>query len=265
MPLTAVQKAERRARAAREAGRSYEARTTANQAVVVSLEEEEQQEQHGVKRLSPLADAEPTSAPVAPLVKRLKGAFAKGESQKYQYRLYEARYVPPPPPEDPIAVRAEQDVVKRHLVCLAATQCEYKLPGPQSIYRGFAHCVLQYYADELSAKFRAREQESLSEHALEAGQAALEMLEADRLKREQERRECFRLQAEKERRDRVLLTAEYCALDQLWPINKGCEDCRLARKRAGPRRCEMHEAVYQGLVVHYLKTGQPHSEVTIEV
>ena len=73
------------------------------------------------------------------------------------------------------------------------------------------------------------------------------------------------LQAEKERRDRVLLTAEYCALDKLWPMNKSCEDCRLARKRVGPRRCEMHDAVYQGLVVHYLKTGQPHSEVSIEV
>ena len=261
MPLTAIQKAERRARAAQEAGRPYEARTNANQAMLASLQEQE----HGVKRLAPLADAEPTPAPVAPLAKRPRGAFASRELRKYQDRLYLAQRVAPPPPEDPVAVRAEQDVVKRHLVRLAAARCDYELPGPQSIYRGFAHCVLQYYADELSAKFRTREQESLSEHALEAGQAALEMLEADRLKREQERQECFRLQADKESRDRILLTAEYCALDTLWPINKGCEDCRLARKRAGPRRCEMHEAMYQGLVVHYLKTGQPHSEVTIEV
>ena len=264
MPLTAVQKAERRARAAQEAGRPYEARTTANQAVVAQLQEQEEDEQHGVKRLAPLADAEPTPAPVAPLAKRPRGAFASRESQKYQDRLYLAQHVTPPP-EDPVAMRAEQDVVKRHLICLAATQCEYKLPGPQTIHRGFAHCVLQYYAEEFNAKFRAREQESLSEHALEAGEAALEMLEADRQMREHERQESFRLQAEKERRDRVLLTAEYCALDNLWLINNGCEDCRLARKRAGPRRCEMHEAVYQGLVVHYLKTGQPHSEVTIEV
>ena len=82
MPLTAVQKAERRARAAREAGRPYEARTPANQAVVASLEEEEQQEQHGVKRLAPLADGKPT------LAKRPRGAFASRELRKYRDRLY---------------------------------------------------------------------------------------------------------------------------------------------------------------------------------
>ena len=261
MPLTAVQKAERRARAAREAGRPYEARTPANQAVVASLEEEEQQEQHGVKRLAPLADAEPTPAPGAPLMKRFKGAFAKRESQKYQDRVYEAEYVPPPAPEDIVAVRAEQDVVRRHLVCLAAARCEYELPGPDTKHRGFAHCVVQYYVDEFGAKFRAREQEALSEHALEVGLAALEMLEADRRKREQDRQECLRLQAEKEREDRVFLTAEYCALDTLYPMNKGCEDCRLARKTTHVRRCEVHDAVYKALVGHYLKTGQPHSEV----
>ena len=258
MPLTAVQKAERRARAAREAGRPYEARTTANQAVVASLEEE-QQEQRGVKRSAPLADAEPTGAPV---VKRSKGAFAKRESQKYQDRLYLPQYVPPlPPPEDPILVRAEQDAVRRHLVCLAAARCEYELPGPDTKHRGFAHCVVQYYVEEFGAKFRAREQEELSVHALEVGLAALEMLEADRRKREQDYQECLRLQSEKEREDRVFLMAEYCALDTLYPMNKGCEDCRLARKTTHARRCEVHEAVYKALVGHYLKTGQPHSEV----
>ena len=247
MPLTAVQKAERRARAAREAGRPYEARTTANQAMVDSLEEEEQQEQHA-----------------EPLVKRFKGAFAKRESQKYQERLYDAQYVPPRPPEPPediVAVRAEQDVVRRHLVCLAAARVDYELPGPQTKHRGFDNCVLQYYVDHFGTKFRAREQEALSQHALEAGEAALEMLEADRRKREQDHQECLRLQAEKEREDRVLLTAEYCALDTLYPMNKGCEDCRLTRKTTHARRCEMHEVVYKALVGHYLKTGQPHSEV----
>ena len=265
MPLTSLQKAEKRAKAAMEAGRPYEARTKANQEVVAQLQEEATDpEQPGVKRLASLADAEHTP-PDAPLVKRLKGAFARKEAQKYQDRLYVAQYVPPPPPEDPVAVRAEQDVVKRHIVCLAAARCESELPGVATNARGFGHYVLQYYAQEFNAKFRAREQDSLSKHALEAGRTALEMVEADRLKREQERQECFRLQAEKERQDRVLLSAEYCALDTLHGMNKSCEDCRLARKRAGPRRCEIHEAMYNGLVGHFLKTGQPHSEVSIEV
>ena len=107
MPLTSLQKAEKRARAAMEAGRPYEARTMANQAVVAQLQEEAMDpEQHGVKRLASLADAEHTP-PDAPLVKRSRGAFAKRESQKYQNHLYDAQLVIPPPPEDPEAALAK--------------------------------------------------------------------------------------------------------------------------------------------------------------
>ena len=96
------------------------------------------------------------------------------------------------------------------------------------------------------------EKETLAAHASDAAEYALEEMERAQKQAEEKRQECLRLQAEKENWDQVQLTAKYAAIDALHPLNKSCEDCRLARKRAGPRHCDLHEVMFQALFAHHL-------------
>ena len=108
------------------------------------------------------------------------------------------------------------------------------------------------------------EKETLAAHASDAAKYALEEMERAQKQAEEKRQECLRLQAEKENMDQVQLTAKYAAIDALHPLNKSCEDCRLARKRAGPWHCDLHEVMFQALFAHHLKNGQSKNEVSVE-
>ena len=246
MPLTAQQKAEKRARAALEQGRPYEARTAANQAVVAQIQEEGP-ERRGEKRALALTDNEVSPPSHASVVKRSKkGAFASREAWNYKNRLAVARREPS---DDPIMVRTEQAEVQRHLVSLAAVHC----PGEyEECPLRFGCFVLRYYSENVYTQFRLRDKEMLEEYAQAAAEAALGRFEDLR----RERRENLRRQAEEERQHAAMFTAQHCAVMTLHEANGKCEDCRLARKRHGPRRCEIHEAMYQGLLVHYLTSAQ---------
>ena len=244
MPQTPQQKAEKRARAAFEAGKLYEARTAANQAIVASIKEEEPRQLEEAQQLDSL------DAPdEAPLVKQQK---------KAPFAFPEARY------EDPYLVSLERLEVQDHLVGLAAAHCQMKLPEKYSSCTQFGNAVIRYYKETICTQFRLVEKETLAPQASHAPQFALEEMERARQQAEEKRQECLRLQAEKEQRDQVQLTAKYAAIDALHPLNKSCEDCRLARKRAGPRHCELHEVMYQALFAHHLKNAQSKSEVSVE-
>ena len=245
MPLTAQQKAEKRARAALEQGRPYEARTAANQAVVAQIQEEGP-ERRGQKRLA-LADNEVSPPSHASVVTRSKkGAFASREAWNYKNRLAVARREPS---DDPIMVRTEQAEMQRHLVSLAAVHCPEEY---EECPLRFGCFVLRYYSENVYTQFRLCDKEMLGEFAQAAAEAALGRFEDLR----RERRENLRRQAEEERQHAAMFTAQQCAVMTLNEANCKCEDCRLARKRHGPRRCEIHEAMYQGLLVHYLTSAQ---------
>ena len=232
MPQTPQQKAEKRARAAFEAGKLYEARTAANQAIVASIKEEEPQQLEEAQQLD-----SPDAPDEAPLVKQQKNA---------PVAFPEARY------EDPYLVSLERLEVQDHLVGLAAAHCQMKLPEKYSSCTQFGNAVIRYYKETRKAQFRLVEKETLAAHASDAAKYALEEMERAQKQAEEKRQECLRLQAEKENWDQVQLTAKYAAIDALHPLNKSCEDCRLARKRAGPRHCDLHEVMFQALFAHHL-------------
>ena len=220
MPLTAQEKAERRAKAALDAGRTFHPRTASNKAVLERVCEEASTERKALVRKT-----------------IRKGCFALRNHAKTKLDEYKLQLVQCAPVMDPSEgfVRAAADA-------LAEQGCDAEKLLSEPL---FVIYVERLYFSGVDAK--------------EAGNRAVEALAAAReleyARREREYARCWREQEIWEQTRELRARAESYAAEKLWAMNKRkkCEECRAVQRNSCNERCVPHQAGFEALCAEYLK------------
>ena len=254
MPLTAEQKAERRARAALAEGRTFHPRTATNKIALEKLEREATEQAERAKKA---------------VRKQLqKGRFTAGMRNLYKTRLaYHGGelVVAVAPVTASYAERvtaAKQRLVHGAAQALAAA---YALEvGSILEVPGFAGWVYDFYSQP---RFAGMDESALAEHVREAGEYA--MSEAARLanERKQVRLECWQRQREWEQMTELRSQAESYACNKLWHMNgrTKCAACRVVQQSSCNLHCLNHQAAFEALCTEWLNSAEAQSVQTTTV
>ena len=254
MPLSAEQKAERRARAALAEGRTFHPRTATNKLALEKLEKEAAAQAKRANRTTR---------------KRLqKYRFTRGMRELYKTKLaYHGGElvvaVEPWTLSEKVVVEAnarKQRLAHGAAQALAAAHAlEVTSPALEvdSILRisGFSNWVWNFYNQP---RFWAMDEGALADHAREAGEYA--MSEADRVAEERKRArlDCWQRQRDWEQMAQLRSQAEAYASARLWDMSKQTkwDYGRAAQQSSCNWRCLNHEAVFDALCTDWLNSAQ---------
>ena len=252
MPLSAEQKAERRAKAALAEGRTFHPRTATNKLGLEKLEREATEQAERAKK--------------ATRKQLRKNRFTAGMRTLYKTRLayYGGELV--------MAVEAvgtfEEQVTasKQRLVhgAAQALAAAYALEvGSILEIPGFSGWVYDFYSQ---VRFAGMDESALAEHARDAGEYA--MSEANRLAEERKRArlECWQRQRDWEQMTQLRSQAESYACKRLWQMTgcTKCDSCRAVQQSSCNWHCLNHQAVFEALCTEWLNSAQAVQTTVVE-
>ena len=220
MPLTAQEKAERRAKAAMAAGRTFHPRTATNKAVLERICEDASTERKALVRKT-----------------LRKGCFALRNHAKPKLDEYKLQLVQCTPVKEPSEgfVRAAADA-------LAEQGCDAE--------KLLSEPLFVIYVERLW--FSGVDPKEAGNRAVEALAAARELEYA---RREREYARCWRQQEIWEQTRALCARAESYAAEKLWAMSNGkkCGECRAVQRNSCNERCVPHQAGFEALCAEYLK------------